>query len=627
MNQQEKLTAALRNLAGVCNYASSVDGRGFNKADTEFGHNLAAQSYPLTPNQQHAALKMLQKYAGQITSAGLSLPDEADLPAREEKRNGHTTQSTQSAPKVGNGTVKLDGNVLRISFSYDPATVEKVKEIPGRAWNQNAKCWTVPLAQLSVVQKTFPDFVYDEKIAAQQEEMCLRAIAEEEMREHRATELLYRIGNLVEPQADGRTLFEHQRSAVETLVRAGRVILADDMGLGKTRTALTAAKAYQIPVYVIAPVSLRDNWLREAEMVDIAIEVFSWAKIPEAPEVEFVLIADEAHYAQAGTKSQRGKNFLALADKATACFCLTGTPIKNGRPTNLFPLLQAVKHPLAASKSAYEKRYCDAKATRWSRWDVTGAAHLDELHVKTQDVILRRMKKDCLDLPEKTRVLRQAELSAEAKKHYDETFSRLRAEYQRRLAAGEIMDGGEALVMLNHLRHAGSVAKIECAIELAQEIVEQGGSVVLFTEFTESAKQIASAFNGSAELLTGETPQADRQVMVDRFQAGKSKVFVGTIKAGGVGITLTAAQTVILADRPWTPGDAVQAEDRLHRIGQCNAVTAIWLQANGTDRAIDALLEKKQERIELVLAGKRKTMRGTGSTQEIARELAEAMFA
>ena len=71
----------------------------------------------------------------------------------------------------------------------------------------------------------------------------------------------------------------------------------------------------------------------------------------------------------------------------------------------------------------------------------------------------------------------------------------------------------------------------------------------------------------------------------------------------------------------------MQAEDRLHRIGQRSAVTAIWLQANGTDRAIDALLEKKQERIELVLAGKRKTMRGTGSTQEIARELAEAMFA
>lgn len=503
------------------------------------------------------------------------------------------------------GSVKLDGNTLRISFSYDANLVEKARSIHGRSWNPNAKCWSVPISQFEAVQTAFPEFRYDSAIAEKFESARVAAEAAQLEAEKKSCETLALLGDLSAPLPDGKTLYAHQRVGVEMLVRAKFAILADDMGLGKTKQALIAAKAFQIPVYVVAPVSLRDNWLREAAAVEVEIEFFSWAKIPEAPECDFVFVADEAHYAQAGAKTQRGKKFLALAEKAKACFCLTGTPIKNGRPINLLPLLIATRHALAKDVKSYHKRYCDAKSTRFSRWDTTGATNLKELHEKTKDVIIRRMKKDCIDLPAKTRVYKNAELSAEARKQYDETFSQIRAEYRKRLIAGEISDGGEALVMLNHLRHAGSVSKIESAVETAQEIIEQGGQVVIFTEFTESAKQIAGAFrDAGVELLTGETPADARQEMIDRFQSGQSKVFVGTIKAGGVGITLTAAQTVILVDRPWTPGDAMQAEDRLHRIGQNANVTAIWLQSNETDTMIDALLEKKQRNIELVLAGK-----------------------
>jgi superfamily II DNA/RNA helicase len=94
------------------------------------------------------------------------------------------------------------------------------------------------------------------------------------------------------------------------------------------------------------------------------------------------------------------------------------------------------------------------------------------------------------------------------------------------------------------------------------------GKVVVFGEFKESVNAVYRAFVEDAELLTGDTPQDERQEMCDRFQSGESKIFVGTIKAGGVGLTLTAANNVILLDRPWTPGDAEQAEDRCHRIGQ-----------------------------------------------------------
>src|SRR6185312_14553882 len=93
-----------------------------------------------------------------------------------------------------------------------------------------------------------------------------------------------------EPLPSGRTLMTHQQEAVRTMLDWGQAILAHDMGLGKSMSALVAAKAYDLPVIVIAPATLRLNWLREAEMVGVQIEVYSWAKIPPAPETNYVLI-------------------------------------------------------------------------------------------------------------------------------------------------------------------------------------------------------------------------------------------------------------------------------------------------------------------------------------------------
>lgn len=394
-----------------------------------------------------------------------------------------------------------------------------------------------------------------------------------------------------------------------------------------TLTSLATAKAYQriydVPVFVVCPASLKDNWYREAEMVELAIEVFSWAKMPSPLDTqEYVLIADESHYAQAGSKSKRGQAFIELASNPNckASLLLTGTPIKNGRPSNLFPLLKAVGHDLAKNKREYEIRYCAAKPTRFCPWDVTGAAHLDELHAKTKDVILRRTKAECLDLPEKTRVFREAEVSSDRLKLWKAAYKEAQEEYE----SNRGMNNGEALVLLGKLRKAASHAKVETAIALAEEILEQGQQVVLFTEFLDSARELHKVLGG--ELLIGETPVEERQPMVERFQSGKSKVFISTSRAGGVGITLTASQVVIMVDRPWTPGDAVQCEDRCHRIGQSSSVTAIWLQFSDIDIKVDSILEQKQERIELVLQGKRKTLRGIKNPMEAAKEIAQAIL-
>jgi SNF2 family DNA or RNA helicase len=396
-------------------------------------------------------------------------------------------------------------------------------------------------------------------------------------------------------------------------------ILADDMGLGKSLSSLIAAKTYSrvchTETLVISPKSVMKNWENEAKMAGTKVSVHSWGKIPDKNFLPFVLIADEAHYAQ-NYKSKRAKDLIALAQQPNcmATYLLSGTPIKNGRPINLYPLLLAINSPIVESKNEYEVRYCGASLKRFrikdvktneytirEVWDTTGATNLPELHERLKPHMLRRLKKDCLNLPPKIRTLQEVELDEATQLQYDTTFKLLRSEWKRRLDAGEIKGTGDVLVLLNNLRMAGSLAKVNTTIEKADEVLEQGNQIVLFTEFVESAQQLADYYK--VPCLTGSSSKTQRQAMVDDFQSGKNKVFAGTIKAGGVGITLTRSQDIILVDRPWTPGDAVQAEDRLHRIGQNGTVSVTWLQHGNIDQKIDGILEVKMKNIGEVLHG------------------------
>src|SRR5439155_632532 len=132
-------------------------------------------------------------------------------------------------------------------------------------------------------------------------------------------------------------------------------------------------------------------------------------------------------------------------------------------------------------------------------------------------------------------------------------------------------------VLLTAMRKAASAAKVDAAVELADEVAQNKGQVVVFSAFRDSAKRVAEWFGAPA--YCGDTPLDERDRIVRCFQEGIQRVFSGTFGAGGLGVTLTAASTVILLDRPMTPGDAEQSEDRLHRISQRNAVTAVWLRA------------------------------------------------
>jgi len=128
--------------------------------------------------------------------------------------------------------------------------------------------------------------------------------------------------------------------------------------------------------------------------------------------------------------------------------------------------------------------------------------------------------------------------------------------------------------------------------------------VVIFTYFAQVAKQVHSKLVDSGwpcSLLTGETPQKKRQELVDNFQNGLTSVFVCTFGAGGVGLTLTAASTIVLLDRPWTPGETRQAEDRIRRIGQVKKCKSYWIRSFDLDKQIDDMLESKKQTTNMVL--------------------------
>lgn len=524
---------------------------------------------------------------------------------------------------------KKNSQCLAVSFPYNQIFVKKIKRISGRSWDNTNRRWEVPLVALKELRTLFPDAVLSTGIAEYLESQ--KAVLEK--RKEKYLEVLENI-DLEKPLTNGLTLFAHQRESVIRMIKNHRQILALDMGLGKTLTALITAKLFQQKynwsVIVVCPVSLGGNWKRDALGLGVKIEIHSWAKVPVPPMGNYILICDEAHYAQSGSKSQRGQRFLTLA-KSSFCriaYLLTGTPIKNGRPINLLPLLEAVKHPLAQDKTYFHLRYCDAKKTPWSRWDTSGVSNLPELYERTKDAMIRKTKAECLDLPDKLRILREVELSAKAKAIYDETLSDLRQQYLERVADGTINGGSESFVLFGQLRQAGSIAKVETALEIAQEILEEKQQLVIFTEFRKSLQLIYEELSKltRCEILHGQIDKDERPKMVDRFQSGESKVFISTIGAGGVGLTLTKAQTVLLVDRPLTPGDAEQAEDRCHRIGQKSNVTCIWLQYGEVDTKVDIILQEKSKNIEAILTGLEDKSNIQFSSHKLAMQLLPKLF-
>jgi len=433
---------------------------------------------------------------------------------------------------------------------------------------------------------------------------------------------------------NGWTLFSHQKRAILRGLIMRRMILALDMGTGKTLVGCVWAKAFRktfddLKVLVLCPVSLKTEWKRTAiEATGLSVQsdgdkginedgdvfISSWSKVPtEVPtEGPFVVIADEAHAIQS-MNSARTKDFMKLVlqgknqKRCLGVLLLTGTPMKNGKPSNLFPLLKAVRHPFGAHQKAYEEHFCAAQNRHVGGgrtvWQATGSSNLSQLRELTHSHILYLTKDEVLkELPKHSREFVHAPVSSRRELQHTKALQDLAKVYNSN--GGAPRDDHAVLGAVQKLRMVGSYAKIDATVQLAKKILETEAAVVIFTTFAEVCKQVYNSLaeaGWTGECMTGETPAKKRQSMVDRFQDGMSAVFCCTFGVGGVGLTLTAAQTVILLDRPWTPGDAQQAEDRVRRIGQTKPVRSIWISSFELDKQIDRMLAAKQQTSTTVL--------------------------
>ena len=494
--------------------------------------------------------------------------------------------------------------LIEITCPFDAVTQAQFRQVRPRGhWLARRRCWEFPLEASAALQPLVAGRFVIEPEVAQWWQWLAQPLPP--LPSHRA---LVAAAALEGPLADGRRLFAHQKAAVRWLLARRGAVLADAMGLGKTLTALVAARAMvrltDCRLLVVAPAGLHHHWLSEALALGLRLELHSWARLPrELPEAGTVLIVDEAHYAQNG-HAQRSQALLRLArhPRGRAIWLLSGTPMKNGRPSQLFPLLAAIGHPLAGDQRAFEEMFCQG---HWREqagrrlWQASGASHLEELQRLIRPLVLHRRKQDCLDLPPKQRLLHPVQLTAAEALGFDGRLQRRLEDYRRRAALGEVRRDAEMLAVLTGLRQIASDYKVSAAEGLLSKLLDAGESVVVFTAFLATAQELHQRLGGS--LLTGSVPVAARQRLVDGFQTGASALLIATYGTGGLGFTLHRARHVVLIERPWTPGDAEQAEDRCHRIGMGSSLTSHWLQLGVADQLVDGLIASKADQIALLL--------------------------
>ena len=309
--------------------------------------------------------------------------------------------------------------------------------------------------------------------------------------------------------------------------------------------------------------------------------------------------------------------------KARIRLALTGTPICN-RPNELYPTLAYLVPEWKTKWKYFMSRYCGYVQTRYG-CDVSGASNLEELQeVLRISCMIRRLKSQVLtELPPKTRQIvlldpDSASNSAirrelEASKKAEATYERLKAQVELAKATNDTQykDAVEALksamsadfAELSTLRHETALAKVPAVIDYLKERFEEVDKIVVFCHHKDVIAKICAAFPGESVHITGSDSLESRQQAVDSFQNNpKTKLFVGSITAAGVGITLTAASIVIFVELDWVPGNITQAEDRCHRIGQKDSVTVQHLlYDNSLDSKMAKTLIEKQEIIEKTL--------------------------
>lgn len=443
------------------------------------------------------------------------------------------------------------------------------------------------------------------------------------------------------PTPAGRRYYGYQVAGVAYAAEREATFIADEMGLGKTIQAIGLINfdPTLCRVLIVCPAFLKINWERElrswltrpmtigiatgkswpqTDIVIINYEVLS--KRPEIHAEEWDLaVLDESHYIKndsaartkqvVGHKPKRGAETPAI--RARKRLAMTGTPILN-RPVELFTTLNWLDRRTWGSFWGFAKTYCAAHHDGYG-WNFSGASNLEQLQEKLRtSVMVRRLKADVLtELPPKRRqiVELQPKMSSGQRKEQEELLNELQARQESARALVELAEAAgdedayqaaverltdEAQIAfedMSRVRKELGLLKVTDCAEFIVGALESSPKIVVFAHHREVIASLQAALQTyNPVVVTGETPMEKRQEAVDRFQTDPScRVFVGNIKAAGVGITLTAASHVVFVELDFVPGWISQAEDRCHRIGQTDSVLVQHLVV---DETVDAWLAK-----------------------------------
>ena len=549
---------------------------------------------------------------------------------------------------------KLANNVLVkasafVSFDYNMDIIDYIKSMSTRVYDPQTKTWEMPISNIINLCNKFES--QDIEITGKYMDLSDKAIKETEI----PKDYVFK----TQP-------YNHQLEGVKFGLAKKKFLLCDDQGLGKTKQIIDFVGCLGNKVNKVLIIcgvnSLKYNWQSEVaihsnekayvlgtryrkngnayegntgdKLIDLDniadmdckfiitnIETLRAGATKEGRSYTFPIVeklkklldtgiinfiaADEVHKMKNPTSLQ-GRAFLQL--QAEYEVAMSGTPLMNN-PLDLYIPLHWTGYDTHTFYQ-FKNHYCNFGG--YAGAEVVGYKNLDEIRATLDIIMLRRLKDEVLDLPEKIISTDYVEMTAKQKTIYNEVKANTLSNLHK------MQFSNNPLAMLTHLRQAtgytgiisediAESAKLDRMEELIDELVQSGQKAIVFsnwTQITDVVKERLTKYKPA--LITGDTKPEQRMNEVNRFQNDSTcSVIVGTIGAMGTGLTLTAAQNVIFLDLPWNRALFDQAVDRAHRIGTKGTVNVIKIECVGTiDERIDEIVYKKGLLSDAIVDGK-----------------------
>lgn len=540
--------------------------------------------------------------------------------------------------------IELKGDNFELSFKYKPSIVDRVRQIPGRRFDGAKKVWIVPTRSRVDLERMIYQIRQFENI---------NWVNGTEKKEEDIAYDIPELPDLTVPHNLKIQPYPYQLKGIARGLELKRFMNCDEPGLGKTLQSIaTINLADAFPCLVVCPSSLKINWQREWEkftdkkamvLTDKVRDTWTFfyqtgmhqvfivnyeslkkyfvQRIKKAEgwtlrDVEFrnsinlfkSVIIDESHRCKSAS-TQQAKFCKGICTGKEWVIELTGTPVVN-RPKDLIPQLAILNRmDDFGGYKPFVNRYCSGQRE---------ASNLKELNFNLWKYCMFRREKSLVltDLLDKIRQVNTCEIT-NRKEYMDAERDLIMYLQKYKDADDEKIEKalrGEVMVRINILRQISARGKVRDVIEFVKDFRENGKKIILFCSLHEVVDQLKRYFP-TAVSVTGRDSQDEKQRAVDAFQNNpKADIIICSIKAAGVGLTLTASSNVAFVEFPWTYADCCQCEDRAHRIGQKDSVTCYYFLGRRTiDEKVYRIIQEKKNIANAV----------TGSTEDIEENIVD----